>query len=254
MASENPRYSRNLKKIEGFIIDSYQKSQDMEYKELLEKILMKSRKICGNPKCKAIINLHKDYEEILACNLCGEVNCETCQKAQYPIRQCDFCNTSVCVQHYMVIDSKNESLQLCELCRDEDKYQDGQIICDSCRKYIKKCNNEDCGKLACVKHYQRCFICNIIYCIECAKKIIIPTQSEGVCPQCKEYMVNCDVCGEEIYICDYMDDSQAYQCDDCEKYLCIEHMHRVADWDKTYCNECMESWKDYVWQMKTEGH
>ena len=254
LASENPRYSRNLKKIEGFIIDSYQKSQDMEYKELLEKILLKSRKICNNPKCKAIINLHKDYEEILACNSCGEVYCETCQKAQYSIRQCDFCNASVCVQHYMVIDSKNESLQLCELCRDEDKYQDGQIICDSCRKYIKKCNNEDCRKLICIKHYQRCFICNIIYCIECAKKIIIPTQNEGVCPQCKEYVVSCSVCGEEIYIGDNMDDFTAYQCDDCGKYLCIEHRYGVADWGKNYCKDCMESWKDYVWQMETEGH
>jgi len=103
---------------------------------------------------------------------------------------------------------------------------------DSCRKYIKKCNNEDCGKLVCVKHYQRCLLCDIIYCIECAKKIIIPTQSEGVCPQCKEYVVSCSVCEEEIYIGDNMDDFTAYQCDDCGKYLCIEHRYGVSDGGK----------------------
>lgn len=67
-------------------------------------------------------------------------------------------------------------------------------------------------------------------------------------------MVSCNVCDCEIYIGDNIDDSTAYKCDDCGKYLCIEHVYRVADWNKNYYKECMESWKDYTWQMETEGH
>jgi len=32
----------------------------------------------------------------------------------------------------------------------------------------------------------------------------------------------------------------AYECDGCEKYLCIEHVYRIADWDKNYCKEYMD--------------
>jgi len=254
LANENPMHSKHQKQLNEFIINSYEKSKDLELKKNLEIILSKSRRLCGNSECKALINLHKDFEEIITCNICGKSFCETCQDTQYTIKQCNYCNTFVCVQHYTIINLKNNPVHLCESCCEEGKYKDGQILCENCRKKLKKCNNEDCGRLVCTQHSHFCVICDLIYCIECAKKILISTNTAEICPKCKEYVVSCDVCDCEIFIGDYMDDSTAYKCDDCGKYLCMDHVYRVADWDKNYCEECMESWKDYVWQMKTEGH
>lgn len=99
LANENPLYSKRQKQLNEFIINSYEKSKDLELKKILEIILSKSRRLCGNSECKALINLHKDYEEIITCNVCCKSYCETCQETQYPIKQCNFCNTFVCAQH-----------------------------------------------------------------------------------------------------------------------------------------------------------
>lgn len=260
LENESPRYSTLLGKAQNALI-SMENSNNSQIREITDKILIKMGKMCANAKCKAIINEEKNYDEIKFCSICKETYCEKCLSNGYSISNCNFCNTVVCQNHYDLIDIESRNLPLCESCLTEGKYSNRQIICKKCQEKIMPCSNEMCGKLVCKDHRKECRFCEEkIYCLDCAERLIVIPNCDccyhlgAVCLDCdKNEKYYCKVCeekgGHEYIMCDEC----IITCDDCGKKLCEEHSYSVPDWCKIYCKECLESWKDYTFQMEAYG-
>ncbi|MGQ4876548.1 MAG: ubiquitin-like domain-containing protein [Promethearchaeia archaeon] len=247
--------AEKIHQIREILLSLFERIENDNIKEILTEILIKGGLLCGNPKCGKLINKSRKFEDIIFCEKCRKTYCEKCLNENFSISKCSLCSKYLCSEHYKTVNLKNVDLPLCEYCIDEGKYYDGQIICNRCLSYIKTCKNNNCQINVCELHSKECTFCEDIYCNKCAKQFLFEPEEE----HCEHCDLICKECYEKkSYICKICDKEGnpyrgcrecIYFCDDCNIPLCEEHVNYSIRTGHHYCDACLESWKEYAWEM-----
>jgi len=189
------------------------------------------------------------------CKICNNSYCETCSEDEHSFLYCNFCNSAFCKIHiddYDSIDLKNENMVLCDVCLEEQKYFDGQIICKTYQDEISSCSNEGCERILCLDHQRVCDLCDKHYCPDCAKHALIdiweqPGSCEHLNTVCKEYESNniyqCVECGKILCSkCFNSDNNQCFHCGATMCNDCSRGSYKIAgDLRGYYCPRCVNA-------------